>query len=182
MAVGHLESLTIVMGSLFGALIGYTANRLAIWMLFHPRRPVRLGPLVLQGVIPRKRREMAVRVAEVVARGVIREEEIVELVREAIIRELEASDNPLARLAPPVLRGLVTRIATALARALTSGVGARVDLKTYIISKMESMSDEELERVFYGAVGRELMFISLNDAIMGAVVGALEALLMTYMH
>ncbi len=177
--MGHPGPLTVIIGALFGAIIGYAANRLAIWMLFHPRRPVRLGPLVLQGVIPRKRGEIAARVAEVVAQGVMREDEVVELVREAVIRELETPSNPFTRVTPPVLRSLVTRITAILARTLTHDVGARVDLKGYMISRIESMSDEELEKVFYGAVGRELRFISLNDALMGAIVGALESLLMS---
>ena len=39
--------LYIVMAAI-GALIGWGTNMVAIWLLFHPYRPVRLGPWQLQ--------------------------------------------------------------------------------------------------------------------------------------
>ena len=51
---------------IIGAGIGWLTNRLAIQMLFRPRKPVRLFWWRVQGLIPRRQGELATRVAEIV--------------------------------------------------------------------------------------------------------------------
>ncbi|HCX79706.1 MAG TPA: DUF445 domain-containing protein, partial [Firmicutes bacterium] len=52
---------------LLGGAIGWVTNYLAIKFLFRPRKPWRIGPLVIQGVIPRRRKDLAAAVGQVVA-------------------------------------------------------------------------------------------------------------------
>lgn len=47
-----------------GAAIGYLTNYLALKMIFRPKRPVRIGPFTLQGVIYKKRDRIARSLAE----------------------------------------------------------------------------------------------------------------------
>ena len=54
---------------LVGGAIGWVTNFLAIKFLFWPRRVLSLGPLKIQGVIPRRRRDLARAVGQVVATG-----------------------------------------------------------------------------------------------------------------
>ena len=56
---------------LFGALIGWFTDWLAIKLVFFPRRAKRFGPITLHGVFQRRRDEVAKQYAEIVARDVM---------------------------------------------------------------------------------------------------------------
>lgn len=58
------------------ASIGWFTNYIAIKMLFHPREPVDLGFYVLQGIFPKRQREIAKRLGTVVAEELISSDEI----------------------------------------------------------------------------------------------------------
>lgn len=46
------QILTISMYAIAGAIIGYITNVVAVKLLFHPQKPVRIGPFTVQGLIP----------------------------------------------------------------------------------------------------------------------------------
>ena len=61
--------MTFIFLPLTGALIGWITNLLAIRLLFHPRRPLRLWPLPfkIQGLLPKRREELAENIADIVS-------------------------------------------------------------------------------------------------------------------
>ena len=61
---------------LAGALIGWLANVLAVRLIFRPHRPRNVLGLRLQGLVPRRRAELAARIAETVEREFISAEDI----------------------------------------------------------------------------------------------------------
>ena len=70
----------IAVMALVGALIGWTTNVMAIKMIFRPIDPIRI-PLfgwTLQGLIPKRRREIARNIAETVEKELVSMEEIIE--------------------------------------------------------------------------------------------------------
>lgn len=63
----------------FGALAGGLTNTVAVWMLFHPRRPPRFGPLrlpFLQGAIPKNQRRLAEAIGRTVGNRLLTEEDL----------------------------------------------------------------------------------------------------------
>jgi uncharacterized membrane-anchored protein YjiN (DUF445 family) len=69
-----------------GALIGYATNALAVRMLFRPHNRVRLGPISFQGMIPRRKPELAKAVSRIVFSELLREESLAEKVAGAEFR------------------------------------------------------------------------------------------------
>ena len=63
-----------------GIAAGLVTNAVAIWMLFHPHRPLRLGRLRLfpQGAIPKEIDRIAHRIGLTVGTHLLRTEDIVE--------------------------------------------------------------------------------------------------------
>jgi len=93
-----------------GAVVGFVTNWLAVRMLFRPRRRV----LGLQGLIPKRRAEIASKIASTVERELVRpsdveamlsdpelhaaaEKEIDQRVREFLARRISARDLQEAR-------------------------------------------------------------------------------------
>lgn len=51
-----------------GAAIGYLTNFIALKMIFRPKRAIRIGPFVIQGIIYKKRDQIARNLAEGIGR------------------------------------------------------------------------------------------------------------------
>ena len=59
--------LYVIMGAM-GALIGWGTNIVAIWLLFRPQRPIRLGSWQLQGLLPRRQADIAMNIGQAIER------------------------------------------------------------------------------------------------------------------
>ncbi len=78
--------LTVVAGSLAGGL----TNTLAVWMLFHPYRPLRLGPggrPLLQGAIPKNQDRLAAAVGRTVGTRLLTEDDLTRIFSNREFRE-----------------------------------------------------------------------------------------------
>ncbi|MCL6583108.1 MAG: DUF445 family protein [bacterium] len=58
--------LKIVSIPFISALIGWFTNYLAVRMIFHPYQPLGLGPLKIQGLVPKRREELAISIGKTV--------------------------------------------------------------------------------------------------------------------
>ena len=67
-----------------GLSIGWLTNYLAIKMLFHPKEPVNLGIITLQGVFPKRQDALGDKLGEVVSKELISTDEILEKVSEEV--------------------------------------------------------------------------------------------------
>ena len=54
-----------------GVIIGYVTNWLALWMIFEPTEPRKIGPLKLHGLFLRRQPEVAGVYAEIIADDIV---------------------------------------------------------------------------------------------------------------
>ena len=117
----------------FGALAGGVTNTVAIWMLFHPYEPPRLGgrPIRLfQGAIPKNRERLARAMGRTVGERLLTGEDLARAVAEPTFRAafeerldaflgaaLEVERPSLAELLPPPVLEEVRELADDVARA-----------------------------------------------------------------
>ena len=172
-------------GMAFGALIGYCSNRLAIWLLFNPAEPVRIWKLEFQGLIPKKREELAFKLADAVTGDILSEREVQDLLGETgekVIRELV--HEKLMLFLPPGLADRlsspVSSVAVNVARGVLVEVARALDLKDFMVEKARSLDPRDFSRLFHKALGKELRWISLWDSMLGATMGLLESLLFSF--
>jgi uncharacterized membrane protein YheB (UPF0754 family) len=78
-----------VLPILIGVVAGFSTNAVAIWMLFHPYRPVYLGPLRLlpMGAIPKEIDRIARRIGETVGKELLTPEDIARTLGSPAFRE-----------------------------------------------------------------------------------------------
>lgn len=179
-----MEFLSLLIGSAFGAFIGYSANRLAIWMLFHPRNPVKIGPLVIQGVFPKRKEEIAENMAKIVEENIISSDDVKAMVSDALERRLRYLELPipLPSIARELLESTLKKTAISVVSKILDEMRGEMSVKEFVVKKFEEISNEEFEKMFLNAVGKELKYISLNDAAIGALVGALEIGILGLLH
>lgn len=183
---------------IISALIGWGTNRLAIRMLFHPRKAINFGLFKVQGLIPRRHSEIAERTGEIVANELVS--------GHALSKEIEKIDlAPLLnqsvrglihdRLGPrlktiPFLGGMINaqlldrleemarEAMQAEAPALKAKVAAmaeqQIDIQTLVRERVDAFELNKLEEVVWNLAGREFRQIELFGAVLGFLIGVVQ--------
>jgi uncharacterized membrane protein YheB (UPF0754 family) len=181
----------LVTSALLGAFIGWITNVMTIRLIFRPRRPVRIGPLLLQGVIPRRRREIAESLAATITRELVSARELWAAVDTAANRQRvlggvrQALTERLDRLPQFPFRALVlSRVEDAVIRELGLYIDqlshdpewpermlAHVPLEALIVQRLDAFDLADFERLIISVSHRELRQIEVLGGVLGFVVG-----------
>ena len=181
-----------------GALIGWSTNWLAIKLLFRPYEPIRFPgtPFAIQGVIPKRRRELAATVGRVVEEELLSVDDLVAYldVRDISNRLLDAVgvgvyDAVMMKMPTIVPHSIKTFIAEKMADIvaermpgfvellvdeLTAAARREVKIGQLIEARLNSFPLEDLERVAFQVASRELRAITLLGGVIGFVIGLIQ--------
>lgn len=167
---------------LLGAFVGYITNYIAIRLLFWPKHRV----LGVQGLLPKRKAEIAKRAGELVNGYLVNSEAIrlkidIHKLDGAIDRFLGRGKTRLWDI--PLLKKIVKKII--LSNLLDKdGYFNRAVIESFIDERMVSGIVEqkinefelsELEKLAYTASGPELRFIVISGGILGFLVGLAES-------
>jgi len=184
---------------LVGAFVGYLTNVLAIRMLFRPRRPVRVLGLTIHGLIPRRRRELALAIGRTVAEHLVTpedirrvlagdevqaaftrtlEEHIGRLLRERLIRgnavmQRILNEAVLATLQRALARE-VMRVVPGLLDLFTERLEEYVSIKDIVVERVEQFEQDRIETIVRQIAQRELTAIEVLGGILGLVIGLIQ--------
>ena len=188
-----------------GALIGWFTNYLAIRLLFRPYNEINLGLFKLQGLIPKRRHEIAVNIAEVIETELISMKEIGakldtdsfeyddldefldRLVNEKIKAEL-LEKNPFLKMfvndkmlmkIKDYIKKLILDNKEELFQLLLKSIEKNVDLKGHIIEKMDNFSLREIEDIIIKISKKELKHIEILGGILGGIIAVFQYLIIT---
>ena len=191
---------TLIM-AVVGAIIGWFTNRIAIRMLFRPKKPLgfSLINLQIQGLIPRRREEIAGRIGAVVEEELVSIEEIViqlsaEKNRVEIIKLIKnnVAEIVIAKLPailPAYVKDLIIgymsdvidqqgdRIINEMAERIVHKATSEMDLRQMIEDKINQFDLDRLEDIILSAAGKELKHIEYLGAVIGLFIGLGQALL-----
>lgn len=156
-----------------GGAIGWVTNYLAIKFLFRPSKPWRIGSFLIQGVIPRRRHDLATAVGQVVATELLPKDQVATalgtpeirtnlatMAGETVARRIEA--YPILRPFPRVLReaiagqaaNTVNREVAAILETqgpqLVNRVLGTVDVAQLVTTQLEDMDWDYMERIEIG--------------------------------
>lgn len=184
------------------AFIGWITNFIAIKMLFHPRRPVRLPGLTIQGIFPKRRTALALNLSAAIEgellshkdiQSAMRHPEFSTRLREKILAGFtDFLGTRLASVHPMVgmfldgammdrIRGLLEteldRIVPGLLETAADELERTLDLRQIIQEKIENLSMERLETLLMSIMAREFRFIEMVGAALGALIGLTQGLL-----
>ena len=188
-----------------GALIGWFTNYLAIRLLFRPYNEINLVIFKLQGLIPKRRHEIAVNIAEVIETELISIREIGDkldtssfeyddldafldrLVKEKIKAEL-LEKNPFLKMfindgmlnkIRDYIKKLILDNKEELFQLLLKVIEQNVDLKGHIIEKMDNFSLREIEDIIIRISKKELKHIEILGGILGGIIAVFQYLIIT---
>lgn len=192
-------SLSLIVIPIVAAFIGWFTNWLAIKMLFHPHTPRSILGIRFHGVLPKRQKDLARKVGQVVAEELVSAKDI----SDAIANNLTADDlakilderlehvlsvtlpgrlpivsnfvrSELAREVRKILLGSAGEVIAPIVTSVGSKLTNSLNVQQIVEDKVAKYSSAELERVLVTVMRRELRFVELIGGILGFVVGLLQ--------
>ena len=182
-----------------GAMIGWITNYIAIKMLFRPYKEMNFLFFKIQGLIPKRRSEIAISIADTVQKELIslkditsslNADELEKKMRTVIDKILEEkleseitkkfpmlamflSDEIISKIKSMIKISILENKETII-NMFTSYLEEKVDFKKIIIENVEAFSLEKLEEITYSLAKKELKHIEVIGAILGGIIGVFQ--------
>lgn len=197
-----MKFLQVLLVVAISGLIGYVTNVLAIKSLFRPIRPVKVGPFSIQGLIPKRRFDVAQSIGSMVASELLSQDDLVsqiisdedeERFREILIQKIQKIVLEKIAFLP---LGLQNKILVTVedkmdkessklfneVRALAEDhIRNKVDVGALIEEKINALDLEQLEELTLQIAAKELRAIEWVGLVMGAGIGLIQGLLTVYL-
>ena len=198
--LGPREILVLASLPLVSGFVGHLTNRVALWMLFRPRRERRLLGLSFHGLLPSRQGELARSVAATVTAHLLTPETVAEKLQEERVREallagllaharryvadlLDGLPAPVLMLLPRDVEDRINRELEKharrrlpeLAAELAPVVARELELAPAIERRIASYPPEKLEAMVKDIARRELAAIELWGGVLGFLIGLMQA-------
>ena len=181
------------------AFIGWVTTWVAIKMLFHPRKPVHFLGLTIQGVFPKRQRQVAEKLGSVVATELIHFDEIAAQLKDpemmtGLAPTIETHiDNFLhvkLKEKLPVIsmfvghdtmqkikEGMMEEIALLLPEIIgqyTDTLSRKIDIREMVTRKVANYSSDKLEEILLAVMKKEFWFLEIVAASLGLLIGLVQ--------
>jgi uncharacterized membrane protein YheB (UPF0754 family) len=186
-------SLPIIAG-----LIGWITNYIAVKMIFRPRREVRFLGIRIIGLIPKRKHDLAVKIAATIEKELISHKDIRAILKsedfhlhagdfirkkiDGFIAEKVAKNPLLAMFVTPEISGKFSNIIMeelekelpGLIDSLFESVEQKIDFRKIIQAKIDDFDISRLEAIIYDIASRELKAIEILGGVLGFIVGLVQ--------
>ncbi len=188
----------LVLLPVVAALIGWGTNVLAIKMLFWPRKPIRILGWEFLGVLPKRQRELARSIAEVLNDELLPLEELVQVANTPAVRGkvaqvvAESLTEKLGRFVPRFIlehtaekiRGYLEDLLNSELETMFNQLGTELSrelqqsklLGQLVEDKINSFDLLQLESLILKVTRHELRYIELFGAVLGLIIGLVQVL------
>lgn len=190
--------LNAIMLPVVGALIGWLTNWLAVKMLFRPYRPFVIPGtgLVIQGLLPRRRRDLARTVGEVVERELFSVDDLLLHVRagnvadrmsaaaQAAVYQAVIDRSPgilplsvkkfFAELISEMIADEVPAVAEQVLAEVAKAARGGISIARVVEERLNAFPLEELEGIVLRVASRELRHITVLGGVLGFLIGILQ--------
>lgn len=179
--------------------IGWFTTWVAIYMLFHPRKPIRFLGITIQGVFPKRQRQVAEKLGSVVAKELIHFDEIAKMLKDpdqltslnpVIEQHLDNFLQVKLKEKMPMIamfvgdstmqkikEGMMEEIALLLPEIIsryTDSLSKKVDIEKIVTEKVASYSSDKLEEILLAVMKKEFWFLEVVAAVLGLLIGLIQ--------
>lgn len=196
--------LLLIIIPLTSAFIGWAGNKLLINMLFHPMKPVRIPGFTIQGIIPKRQKQLAAQLSTVVSREFLSFTDLeakitspdnfkkimptVEIHVDDFLRNklkeafpmigMLIGDRTINTLKEIFMKELET-LFPVIMKAYVQNLQNDLDLEQLINDKLASFPPEKMEAALYETMGKELRLAGLLGAAVGFIAGIIQVGIIT---
>ena len=187
---------------LIAALTGYITNFIAVKMLFHPRKPINLGFMTLQGIFPKRQAVLAERLGVIVSQelfsmddvtAALNSPEVAQKINGVIESKIDVFLNEKLGKSMPMLgmflndetKGKIkgtlmeelNAMLPAMLETLGNEVAGKLDVAQVVQEKVTNFSSDKLEEILYSIMRKEFTFIEILGGVLGFLIGLIQLLL-----
>jgi uncharacterized membrane protein YheB (UPF0754 family) len=189
----------MIMVPVISAFIGWVTIWIAIKMLFHPKKPVRILGFTIQGIFPRRQPQFAKQTGALVSNELVsfpdieatitNEENVKKIMPLAEIHIDDFLRNKL-KVAFPMIGMLIGEktigtlktifmneletIFPIIIKGYVQNLQADLDLENMVAAKIAAISPDKLEAKLYQALAKELRLIQIFGAALGFLMGLIQ--------
>ncbi|MBA3827319.1 MAG: DUF445 family protein [Taibaiella sp.] len=181
------------------AFTGWFTTWIAIFMLFHPRKPKRFLGITIQGIFPKRQKQFAAKLGGVVANELLHFNEIathikdpaqLASVRPSIEEHIDSFLNVKLKEKLPVIsmfvgegtlqkikEGLMEEIDLLLPEVIgnyVNNLSSKIDIEKMVTDKVANFSSDKLEDVLESVMSKEFRFIEVIGGVLGFVIGLIQ--------
>lgn len=190
----------LLLPPIVGGVIGWVTNYVAIKLLFRPHVPFTVMGFNVQGVIPKRRKEIARSIARTIEKellssedlakalsGLKWEREIEKTVEEVIEHRFSSRflKLPVVGLVSENLKSQVKLILTKEIVAhldrkkdtLAAKVKEHIDVQEHLVNRIDQLDIRRFERLLTDFIARELKHLEYLGGVMGFIIGVFQSLL-----
>ena len=184
------------------AFIGWITNWIAIKMLFHPRKPVRVLGITFQGIFPKRQQQFAEKLGKLVSNELLSyhdieqkithpdnlkkllpvvENHIDQFLRQKLsdvfpVISMFIGDKTINQL-KEVFMSELEQLFPVLMKNYMVNLKQELDLERIVIEKVSSFSSDKLESILYQIMAKEFRFVELIGAVLGFTIGLVQVVL-----
>ncbi len=191
----------ILLFPFIGAAIGWFTNYIAVKMLFRPYKPINILGYKFQGLIPKRRKEIAKSIAKTIERELLSasdltsvlekidwEEEVEKTVEEVIEHQLKGStikkfpivgilsDNILYHLKFYLTKEMNKFISTKK-KGFFDKFHKKIDLREMVTNRIDGLDLSKFEKLLQELIARELKHIEWIGGLLGFIIGSVQVVI-----
>lgn len=189
----------LVIMVIISAAIGWITNWVAIKMLFRPHNEINLGLFKIQGLIPKRRAEIGIGIADVIQNELISIKDVIanidreefskrlnDLIDDVLEKNLKTKvkekfpvmqmffSDKMAKDVSNTIKGIVMENQEKIFEIFSNYAEENIDFSTIITDKISNFSLDKLEEIINGLAKKELKHIEVIGAVLGAFIGLVQ--------
>lgn len=189
----------LVIMVVISAAIGWITNWVAIKMLFRPHNEINLGLFKIQGLIPKRRAEIGIGIANVIQNELISIKDVIanidreefskrlnDLIDGVLEKNLKTKvkekfpvmqmffSDKMAKEVSDSIKSIIMGNQEKIFEIFSNYAEENIDFSTIITDKISNFSLDKLEEIINGLAKKELKHIEVIGAILGAFIGLVQ--------
>jgi uncharacterized membrane protein YheB (UPF0754 family) len=189
----------LILIPVISGFIGWVTNWVAIKMLFHPRQPIQILGIRIQGIFPKRQDQFAAKLGKLVSEELLSFDEIKSVIAnpDNLSAIMPVMDQAIDRFLKEKLSTVMPMIsmfigdktigtikdvlkdelAQMLPKAIDEYVDKikdKLDLEKIVTEKVRNFSSDKLESILYQVMAKEFRFIEILGGILGFLIGLLQ--------
>lgn len=195
---------TLILPPIVGTVIGWLTNFVAIKLLFRPHKPINILGIRIQGLIPKRRKDIAQGMARSIEKQLLSSKDLAAALDnvdwkkevEKTVEEMVEHKIPSSKLKGIPLVGLVSEnlnyhIKYLITREILKQVDRKkeglakkfkegINVRELLANRIDSLDLVSFEKLLTDFIGRELKHIEILGGVMGFLIGLVQSIIFYY--
>ncbi|WP_295236803.1 DUF445 family protein [Sediminibacterium sp.] len=187
---------------IISAFIGWFTNWIAIKMLFHPKKPVKILGITFIGIFPKRQAQFAEKLGKLVSAELLSFQDIeskitnpdninqlmpqidahidhflrVKLADQMPVISMFIGDKTIQQMKSVFMTEL-TELFPGIMKSYMGNLQRDLDLEKIVIEKVKGFSSDKLEQILNDIMAKEFRFVEIIGGVLGFLIGIIQVIL-----